>query len=156
MCGDFVGEIERQALERHRQIHALQLDIRRNLQRARREVEDRFDSSSDHLLDNRLRLNFAGYTYEVDGQTYSNDRIWSGLNPQEELPSAEIAGQALAEFPVGSEVIVYYDPDDPQDSVLRAEPGVGWMLIGLGGAVAAWAGFLAVQARRAAAIDASV
>src|SRR5262245_45094146 len=49
-------QVEREALERHSQIDALELDVLRNLQRARREVQDRFDSSSDHLLHNRLRV----------------------------------------------------------------------------------------------------
>src|SRR5262245_26364948 len=49
-------EIERQTLERHGQIDALEFDVLRNFQRARREVEDRFDPGHDDLFHNRLRM----------------------------------------------------------------------------------------------------
>src|SRR6185503_9150534 len=39
-----LGEVERETLERHGEIYALQLDVRGHLQGARREVEDRLDS----------------------------------------------------------------------------------------------------------------
>src|SRR3954470_18745363 len=49
-------EIERQALERDRQVDALQLHILRHLQRARREIEDRLDAGGDHHLHHPLRV----------------------------------------------------------------------------------------------------
>src|SRR5947207_2601521 len=45
-------EKERKALERHRQVDALQFDTGRNLQRARREIQHGLDSRADHLVDN--------------------------------------------------------------------------------------------------------
>src|SRR5215471_955459 len=50
-----LGEEERQALERDGQIDALQLDVRRHLKRARREVQDRLDARADALLQDWLR-----------------------------------------------------------------------------------------------------
>src|SRR5687767_10953861 len=60
-----LGEVEREALERHREIHALQLHVPGDLQRSRREIEDRLDSSADHLLDNRLRVR-SGHSDDGD------------------------------------------------------------------------------------------
>ena len=48
-------QIERQALEGHRQVHALQLDITRHGQRAGREVQDGLDARRDHQIDHGLR-----------------------------------------------------------------------------------------------------
>src|SRR5262245_7730118 len=49
-------KVEREALERDGQIHALELDVFRHLQRTRREIEDRLDAGGDHLLDDRLSM----------------------------------------------------------------------------------------------------
>src|SRR5690348_5553805 len=49
-------QVEGQALERNRQIHALQLDVVGHLDRARREVQDSLDARADHLIDHRLRV----------------------------------------------------------------------------------------------------
>src|SRR5580765_8003036 len=47
-------EIERESLERLRQVDALQLDVRRHGERAGREVEDRFHTRRHHLVDHGL------------------------------------------------------------------------------------------------------
>src|SRR5687768_11101303 len=44
-------EIERQALQRDGEVHAFQLHVRRHLQRAGREVENRLDARGDDLID---------------------------------------------------------------------------------------------------------
>src|SRR5436853_3202182 len=49
-------EVERQALERHREVHALQLHIVRHVQRARREVENPLDAGGNDLIDDGLRM----------------------------------------------------------------------------------------------------
>src|SRR5688572_16609116 len=51
-----LGKVEREAFERDREVHALQLHVGGDFQRSRREIEDRLDSSADHLLDHRLRV----------------------------------------------------------------------------------------------------
>ena len=48
------GQEERQALERDRQIHALQLHVGRHLQRARRKIQDRLDARGDDEVDDVL------------------------------------------------------------------------------------------------------
>lgn len=96
------------------------------------------------------------YAYEVGGVAYQNDVVWAGLAPDEESGTEVGAESVIAEYPVGASVQVFYDPDDPQDSVLRAESGAGWILIGMGGLVAVWAGLLVSRARRAEAIGPTV
>ena len=96
------------------------------------------------------------YAYEVGGVAWQNDVVWAGLAPEEESASEAGAEAVVAEYPVGASVNVYYDPHDPQDSVLRAESGSGWILIGMGGLVAVWAGFLVSRARRGEAIGPTV
>src|SRR6185503_8749852 len=51
-----LGEVERKTLQRHGQVDTLQLDVRGHFERARREVEDGFDSGGNHLLHDRLRV----------------------------------------------------------------------------------------------------
>src|SRR5688572_1016583 len=49
-------KVERQAFKRDREVHALELDVLRNLERAGREVQDGLDPGGDDLLDYRLRM----------------------------------------------------------------------------------------------------
>src|SRR5262245_26253185 len=49
-----VGQEERQALQRHRQVDALELDARRHPERAGREVEHRLDPAARHLVEHVL------------------------------------------------------------------------------------------------------
>src|SRR5688500_841268 len=51
-----LGKVEREALERDRQIHALQLHIVGDFQRPGREIEDGLDPGEDDLIDDRLRV----------------------------------------------------------------------------------------------------
>src|SRR5882672_11204705 len=57
-------EIEPQALQRHGQVHALQLHVVRHMQRAWREVENPLDAGGHDLVDDRLRVR----------RRYGNDR----------------------------------------------------------------------------------
>ncbi|HYL73715.1 MAG TPA: DUF3592 domain-containing protein [Bryobacteraceae bacterium] len=56
------------------------------------------------------------YTYMVNGEEFSGKRIWFG-EARALLPSAS-AGVA-ARYPKGGEVMVYYNPEKPRDSVLE-------------------------------------
>ena len=56
------------------------------------------------------------YEYTVDSQTYEGDRIRFGGYGD---GTREFADAAVARFPVGAEVTVYYDPDDPGEAVLE-------------------------------------
>src|SRR5262245_48920883 len=51
-----LGQIERQAFERYGQIHALEFYVLRDLERTRREIEDRLHASHYHLINDRLGM----------------------------------------------------------------------------------------------------
>jgi len=74
------------------------------------------------------------YTYDVDGATYTSTRIsLSGPEPVTE----DDQSQWLAYYPPGEEVLVFYDPDSPEDAVLEREgPVPAYAALVLGGLVA--------------------
>ncbi len=56
------------------------------------------------------------YTYTVNGEEFSGKRIWFG-EARALWPSAS---QGVAErYPEGGEVMVFYNPEKPRDSVLE-------------------------------------
>ena len=58
------------------------------------------------------------YKYQVDGKEYSGDRLAFGFSNRPKEESKNI----VERYPAGAHVPVYYDPDNPEESVL--EPGV--------------------------------
>lgn len=74
-----------------------------------------------------------GYEYQLDGRTLTGSRVWIG-DAYSSSPGNEFR-TAVKRYPVGRQVQVHYDPQDPTESVL--EPGPTWsgsllFLIGLG------------------------
>ncbi len=73
------------------------------------------------------------YTYQVADEVYTNDKI----HADERLPDGRrlidpADADALAKkYPVGQSVTVYYDPDDPRQSVLQKDENRGLYLVGL-------------------------
>lgn len=57
------------------------------------------------------------YTYEVEGRSYENDRLAGDLEARWDVD------RMLEKFPPAEEVPVYYDPEDPPNSVLVQGPG---------------------------------
>lgn len=93
------------------------------------------------------------YSYTVDGKKYSSAKITVGDAPLDNNVSA--AKRLQAEYPVGTEVPVYYDPELPGSSAL--EPGTkagDYMLAGFA-AIFFLVGLFAlnrgIKARRSAA-----
>ena len=68
------------------------------------------------------------YSYVVDGIDYHNDTISLA---QYGSGSARHAVQEAHRYPVGSRVMVFYDPENPHDSVL--EHKTPWIFIGIFG-----------------------
>lgn len=72
----------------------------------------------------------VSYTYEVNGKKYHSSNIMAGG----ELGGVKVES-TLARYPLGSNVTVYYDPQNPKDAVL--EPGNKtvskglWLMMGL-------------------------
>jgi hypothetical protein len=58
------------------------------------------------------------YSYSVDGHPYQSHRVRAG----DETGQIKVIGDAssmLDRYPVGSNVTVYYDPDDPANAALE-------------------------------------
>jgi hypothetical protein len=73
----------------------------------------------------------VGYEYEVDGQKQLGDTVWFGGNFSSS--NSGLARETVDKYPAGSQVQVYYNPEDPNQSVL--EPGAFWttyMVYGIG------------------------
>ena len=61
------------------------------------------------------------YSYVVEGVSFEEDRVDYGMESRSQKRTR--ADEIVALYPVGEEVLVYYDPSDPSEAVL--EPGVG-------------------------------
>jgi hypothetical protein len=67
------------------------------------------------------------YTYQVAGQQYQSQRIYFG---------SEVGGSAMTgvvkKYPVGAQVPVYYNPENPADAVLEQSSPASKVLILVG------------------------
>jgi len=61
------------------------------------------------------------YSYLVEGVSFEGSRVDYGMESRSSKQTR--ADEIVALYPVGEEVLVYYDPSDPSEAVL--EPGVG-------------------------------
>lgn len=65
------------------------------------------------------------YEYRVEGHLYKHHtRVQFGSEYTSEAESL------VAKYPAGSDVIIYYNPDNPNDSVLRKTFNVNWLHLG--------------------------
>ena len=64
----------------------------------------------------------VGYTYDLDGRPLEGERVWFGDGYRSS--NAAAFRRVVAEYPVGRQVRVHYDPLAPENSVL--EPGATW------------------------------
>ena len=83
----------------------------------------------------------VAYHYEVEGIQYTGSRV----TLTDVTGGLRQADQVLRAYPVGTDVTVFYNPQDPADSVLTAKAGAGGVLIkvlavffGLVGGVLTW------------------
>jgi hypothetical protein len=81
------------------------------------------------------------YAYEARGRTWESGQVAVGSEAAADHPHREDALRAVAPFPVGREVDVWFDPADPRQAVLvRGAPrgqvlaavAVGIALVGIG------------------------
>ena len=72
------------------------------------------------------------YKYKVASRHYTNDKICIG--GQLQLSFKKRAGAHCQNYPVGTAVDVYYDPNKPQDSVLETREEISRILQIVGGA----------------------
>ena len=72
------------------------------------------------------------YKYKVASRYYTNNKICIG--GQLQLSFKKRAEAHCHNYPVGAEVDVYYDPNNPQDSVLEAREEISGLLKMVGAA----------------------
>ena len=70
------------------------------------------------------------YRYEVDGQKFEGSRLRFGNVSYKKRSKAQ---KETDRFLPGKEVEVFYDPANPQSSVLIKGSGLSWLAVGLGG-----------------------
>ncbi|MEA3012705.1 MAG: hypothetical protein QOD42_1250 [Sphingomonadales bacterium] len=87
------------------------------------------------------------YDYRVAGRSFSNDRIW--LSETRNWKTRAGAEEAIAAFPAGAAVPVFYDPANPADSALIVK-GVVWpfVIMFLAGILVIGLGFIPNLRRR--------
>jgi len=93
------------------------------------------------------------YTYTVDGKKYTSSMITVGDPPLDN--NVTKAKRLQAEYPVGKEVVVYYDPELPESAALQPGTKTGDYLLAGIFAIFFFAGLLALyqgmKAKRRAA-----
>ncbi|MFO1015017.1 MAG: DUF3592 domain-containing protein [Caulobacteraceae bacterium] len=120
-------------------------DRRWQVVRAGLEAASRLD---DEPLGQHDRGADIAYTYEVDGQSYRGTRIQFGAWPGGRMKAESFVSQHGG----GAEVAVLYNPEKPQDSVLRpTASGRGirrgaWIVLVMSGLYAAMAWWVSTHA----------
>jgi hypothetical protein len=79
------------------------------------------------------------YTYSVHGRKFAGDRLTLGVAWAASFPG--LAGRFVRHYPVGKEVQVHYNPDDPGESVLQPSSSLHYLVWLIAGAMLAlgWA-----------------
>jgi hypothetical protein len=66
----------------------------------------------------RSEIPMVIYAYSVDGRPYQSHRLRAG-DDTGQIRVVGDASRTLERYPVGSNVTVYYDPDDPTNAALE-------------------------------------
>ncbi len=96
-------------------------------------VESRLEKRSSTAMDISDRdqtsyIPIIRYTYSVMGQEYSADRVAFGVQNTNQGPAREL----VERYPVEKSVMVYYDPNHPDQAVLEQVSKTGWLQIVVG------------------------
>lgn len=83
------------------------------------------------------------YEYQVDGRVYRSQRYSFGT--QIGTGFTGIASRVVNQYPEGSAVEVYYNPDNPSEAVLKRSAGGSWGTLLVVAALAAAAVIVLVQ-----------
>ncbi|MBN2763381.1 MAG: DUF3592 domain-containing protein [Bacteroidales bacterium] len=93
------------------------------------------------------------YAYSIDGKNYNSSKITVGDPPLDN--NVTPAKRLQAEYPVGKEVVVYYDPELPESSALKPGNKAGDYLLAGFAAIFFFVGIFALyqglKAKRSAA-----
>jgi hypothetical protein len=63
------------------------------------------------------------YSYQVGGQPYHGSKIAPGM-----AVGGTGAGRVVERYPVGAQVMVFYDPQNPSDAVLERKAHAQWVM----------------------------
>lgn len=63
------------------------------------------------------------YSYQVGGQSYQGRKIAPGMEV-----GGTGAGKVTGRYPVGAQVMVFYDPQNPSDAVLERKAHAQWVM----------------------------
>lgn len=63
------------------------------------------------------------YSYVVNGQPYQGSKIAPGMEV-----GGTGAGKVVARYPVGAQVMVFYNPQNPSEAVLETKAPAQWLL----------------------------
>ena len=94
-----------------------------------RELRKEWGESRREYRDINYYVPDISYKYSVDGRQYTSNRIGGGSHASEIQTAVSIL---VDTHPTGSEVAVFYDPDDPSKAVL-VKP-IPWLHIAVCGA----------------------
>jgi hypothetical protein len=72
------------------------------------------------------------YRYDVDGQSIEKELDYPGGTE----PTPEFVNSYLKKYPVGTPVLVYYNPQQVQDATLEPTQGSDWIIFTLGALMA--------------------
>jgi Protein of unknown function (DUF3592) len=77
------------------------------------------------ILDNQSSLEpFVKYSYVVRGETYISDMITPNKYVFEAPASESSLNRMIAPYPVGKTIKVYFDPNNPQNAVLKKNDSI--------------------------------
>lgn len=68
------------------------------------------------------------FSYELNGQRYEREFIF----PRNDAPLPELALSYSAKYPLGEEVEIFYDPDQPAEGILEHDDRGDWIVLFLG------------------------
>ena len=63
------------------------------------------------------------YSYQAGGQSYQGTKIAPGMEV-----GGTGAGKVVGRYPIGAQVMVFYDPQDPTDAVLERKAHAQWVM----------------------------
>jgi hypothetical protein len=74
----------------------------------------------------------VGYRFQIAGRNYSGSRI---RFDETMYSTTKQAQAALSRFPVGGQLPVYYDPQNPENCTLQKSNRSGWILLTIGAVI---------------------
>ena len=92
-------------------------------------VDEYRDANQDPSYYARVR-----YDYRVDGQYFRGGQVKFGI--EKSFTGQRGAQKALEDYPVGQEVVVYYDPLDPTNAVIDRSDSQVQLFLWIGGGIA--------------------